>query len=171
MVGRVRVQVKRRHHAQGRCCADDATRDRVEVAGRHLDGQRQRNGGSGGGSLEHWRQWLGGHPGTRPPRGECQAAWSCWVRPGEVQELSSGSAKGGYFDHAAPPSCRSRSRAKRSARCQRKRLARCSSPRRRPGKHREPSLIRSRARVAVRKERVGGGWCAPRKSPCSVERP
>ena len=77
-------------------------------------------GGSGGGSLEHWRQWLGGHPGTRPPRGECQAAWSCWVRPGEVQELSSGSAKGGYFDHAAPPSCRSRSsRAKRSERCQR----------------------------------------------------
>eukprot|EP00964_Phaeocystis_antarctica_P128865 scaffold92693_cov61-Phaeocystis_antarctica.AAC.5 len=78
-------------------------------------------GGSGGdGALEA----MAGHPVTWP------LPWG---------ELSSGSAKGGYFDHAAPPSCRSRSRAKRSARCQRKRLARCSSPQKRPGKHGKPS--------------------------------
>ena len=75
VMGRVRVQAKKRCRARRRVCADDAARDRVEVAGRHLDGQRQRNG-------QLWRRlagaleamlWLGTQ-GPSLSRGEVQAA-------------------------------------------------------------------------------------------------
>ena len=58
-------------------------------------------GGLGGGELEHPRQWLGAQrPGFSPERRVIQ---SCQARPEEARGPTSGTAKGGHFDHAASP--------------------------------------------------------------------